>query len=69
MPLTPWDFFVIDQITKEQNIDTVARHLARNYSGNIGYDEFCRACQECGIDPDDFDQDDVDAIQRALDRM
>ena len=69
MQLTPWDFFVMDQVAKEQDIDTVARHLANNYSGNIDYPAFCQACHECGVRPDRFDQDDVDAIQRALDRM
>jgi len=69
MTLTPWDFFVLDQITKAQSIDTVARHLTDNYSGNVDYNEFCEACRECNIDANDFDQDDIDAIQEALNRM
>jgi hypothetical protein len=66
MSFTPWDFFVLDQITKEQNVDTVARHLADNYSGDVDYDEFCEACRECNIEPSYFDQDDINTIQHKL---
>ncbi len=69
MFLSPWELFVIDQVKKEQDVDTVARHLANHYSGNVDYATFRQACWECRVDPDDFQQEDLETLQEKLNRM
>lgn len=56
-------------MTKEQMLDTVARHLARHYTGKIDLEVFYKACRECGVDPNLLTREDITEIQRRLNQI
>lgn len=52
--------------TREGHINRVAKYLKNNATGDISYDEFRFACKACNVDPDSFDQQDLDRLQDKL---
>ena len=52
--------------TGEGCISRVAKVLGNSPNDVIDTDEFRRACYSCNVDPDSFDQDDLDRLQQKL---
>lgn len=72
MNLSLWDIYVMEQIAQEEKqkkLKIIASHLAENYSGAVDYDTFREACWDCNINPLDFEDEDIRAIQELLDLM
>ena len=70
MDFNPWELAAIDRagyngITNE-HIELVAKELKRTGMTEISYEQFSNACMRCGIDADNFTQDDLVELERKL---
>ena len=52
--------------TKEGHINRVAKYLKNTTTGDVSYSEFHSACKACNVNPDYFDQQDLDRLQDKL---
>ncbi len=50
-------------------INRVARYLAKSPNDSIDTGEFRSACYSCAVDPDSFTPEDLDRLQRELNRI
>lgn len=52
--------------TRTGRINKVARFLVQQNLSYIGNEEFVQACYACNIDPNYFDQEDMEKIERKI---
>ena len=68
----PWMLAAIDDAgyngIREEHIERVARELLATGMTNIDRATFDRACHRCGVDPDNFNQKDLDRLTERLNR-
>ena len=68
----PWMLAAMEEAgimdTKEGHINRVANYLKNNTFGDVSYDQFRSACIACNVNPDSFDQQDLDRLQYKLNR-
>ena len=66
----PWQLAMIDEAgyngINDEHIEKVAVSLLSTGLTNIDRDTFEYHCLKCGIDPDNFSQDDLDALEIKL---
>jgi len=66
----PWQLAMIDEAgyngIRDEHIDRVASSLLSTGLTNIDRDVFEHHCRKCGINPDNFSQEDLDALERRL---
>lgn len=66
----PWQLGMIDEAgyngIREEHISRLAQSLKTTGQSNIDRDTFERHCYKCGIDPDNFSQDDLNELERTL---
>ena len=66
----PWMLAVMEEEglmdTSEGCISRVAKVLENSPNDVIATAEFRRACYSCNVDPDSFNQDDLDRLQQKL---
>lgn len=66
----PWMLAAMEEAgimdTKEGHINRVANYLKNTATGDVSYVEFCTACNVCNVNPDSFDQQDLDRLQYKL---
>ena len=66
----PWQLAMIDEAgyngIRDEHIDRVAASLLSTGLTNIDRDTFEHHCRMCGIDPDNFSQEDLDALEIKL---
>jgi hypothetical protein len=72
MNFQPWQLGMIDEAgyngIRDEHIERVARELFAIGKTMIDRDTFDLACHRCGIDPDNFTQADLDALEERLNR-
>lgn len=70
MPIEPWMLAMMDQAgyngIREEHIEEVAREILKMGITEVSYTDFDRACGRCGIEPNNFTQADLDALERRL---
>lgn len=68
----PWMLAAMEEAgimdTKEGHINRVSNYLKNNATGDVSYSEFRSACNACNVNPDSFDQQDLDRLQYKLNR-
>lgn len=72
MQYEPWMLATMDDAgyngIRDEHIGTVAEELLRTGETDISREAFKAACSHCGIDPDNFTQADLNALEDALNR-
>lgn len=70
MSFEPWMLELADDTgffgIRDEHIEKVAEKLLDTGKTDIDYSTFCTACRECGIEPDNFNQEDLDKLQSRL---
>jgi hypothetical protein len=70
MSFTPWELAAIDRAgyngITDEHIHLVAEELLKTGKTNISYAQFCDACSKCGIDPNNFKQEDLERLEEYL---
>lgn len=73
MHYEPWMLAAMEEYgymdTRTGRINRVARYLASQPEEYVGNEEFLRACNACGVSPEDFDRSDLEELQRKLDSL
>lgn len=68
--LQGWQMAAIDRAgfngIRDEHIEAVVEELLNTGLTEIDWETFCDACHSCGIDPNNFTQDDLDSLQEAL---
>lgn len=68
----PWQLAAIDEAgyngIREDHIDKVAKSLLSTGLTEIDRYTFESHCRKCGINPDNFSQSDLNALQNRLNR-
>lgn len=68
----PWMLAAIDHAgyngIREEHIDAVAEEILCTGIQSVSWQDFDAACRRCGIDGDNFTQDDLDRLQQRLNR-
>lgn len=59
---------MMDDDAREERIGKIVNAIVRRGACHIGNEEFEELCQQEGLCAEDFDQSDIDEIQRRLDR-
>ena len=59
---------VLDDDAREERIRKIVDAIVRRGTCHIGNEEFEELCRQEGLRAEDFDQSDIDEIQRRLDR-
>lgn len=59
---------MLDDDAREERIRKIVDAIVRRGTCHIGNEEFEELCQQEGLRAEDFDQSDIDEIQRRLDR-
>ena len=66
----PWMLAAMEEAgimdTKEAHVNRVANYLKNTATGDVSYSEFRSACNACNVNPDSFDQSELDKIQQKL---
>ena len=66
----PWQLALIDEAgyngMREEHIQRVAESLLATELSEIDQDTFEHHCRMCGIDPNNFTQEDLDRLQGIL---
>ena len=66
----PWMLAMMDQAgyngIREEHIEEVAREILKMGITEVSYADFDRACSRCGVDPDNFNQAALAALERRL---
>lgn len=66
----PWQLAAIDDAgyngVRSEHIERVAKSLQSEKVTYIDRDTFDNHCRKCGIDPDNFTQEDLDRLQIIL---
>ena len=72
MAFEPWQLAMLDAAgyngIREEHLSAVAREIERLPQDVIDTDAFRGACRRAGVDPDRFSPEDLEALQRRLDR-
>ncbi len=70
MSFEPWMLAMMDEVgyngITDEHIEKVAAKLLDIGKTDIDYPTFCDACRESSIDPDNFNQEDLDRLQQRL---
>ena len=70
MKSEPWMLAAMEEEgltdTSEGCISRVAKELKKSPNNEIDTAEFRIACYSCNVDPDSFDQEDLDRLQHKL---
>lgn len=70
MSFEPWQLALIDEAgyngIHREHLERVAREIEKLPQDVIGTDEFRSACRRACVDPDNFTQSDLDALQDRL---
>lgn len=70
MLFEPWMLAAMDEAgyngIRNEHIDAVAAELLSTGRTDISRADFETACERCGIDPDNFTQADLNALEDAL---
>lgn len=71
--IEPWKLAAIDQAgyngIRPEHIRAVAAEIVDIGQPTVNWAVFERACRRCGIEPDNFTQEDLDELQEQLDKM
>ena len=59
---------MLDDDAREERIRKIVDAIVRRGTCHIGNEEFEELCRQEGLRAEDFDQSDIDQIQRRLDR-
>lgn len=66
----PWQLAAIDEAgyngIREEHIDRVAEAILRTGLTEIDRGTFDRCCYQCGVNPNNFNQDDLDCLLERL---
>ncbi len=69
----PWQLAMIDEAgyngIREEHINKVAQSLLSTGMTRIDRTTFEYHCRKCGIDPDNFSQEDLRQLERKMDEM
>ncbi len=72
MPFEAWQLALIDSAgyngIRSDHIEAVAAEIEKLPQDVIDTADFKRACYRVGVDPNNFDQGDLDALQDYLNR-
>ena len=72
MMFEPWQLAMIDDAgyngIRDEHIDRVAESLLATGLTEIDRATFDYHCHKCGIDPNNFTQDDLDRLQERLNK-
>lgn len=67
---TPWQLGMIDEAgyngIREEQIERVAAAISATGLTQIDRDTFERCCWQCGVDPGNFRQTDLDRLENRL---
>lgn len=70
MPYEPWMLAAIDKAgyngITDNHIDAVASEILKTGITQVSRQDFEAACRRCGVNPDNFAQDDLDALEDRL---
>lgn len=70
MSFEPWMLAAMDQAgyngIRKDHIEAVAQELWQIGSSEITYPIFCTACCRCGVDPEQFTQENLDQLEALL---
>lgn len=66
----PWMLAAMDQAgyngITDIHIDAVAKEILKTGITQVSRQDFETACRRCGVNPDSFRQDDLDALEDRL---
>lgn len=69
MSFEAWELAAIDRAgyngITDEHIELVANQL-RKTGATVSYTQFSNACMSCGINPDNFTQEDFDKLDKTL---
>lgn len=72
MPIDAWKLAMIDAAgyngIRSEHIEAVAREIEKLPQDVIDTGDFRAACRRAGVDPDNFDQSNLDELQDYLNR-
>ena len=72
MSFEPWMLAMMDNAgcfgITDEHIEKVAAKLLDTGETDIDYPTFCDACHDCGIDPDNFNREDLGKLQMRLNK-
>lgn len=72
MSFEPWMLAMMDDVgcfgITDEHIEKVAAKLLDTGKTDIDYRTFCDACHNCGIDPDNFNREDLEELQSWLNK-
>lgn len=67
MAFEPWHLAAMDEAgyngIRREHLERVAREIEKLPQDVIDTDDFRTACRRAGVDPDNFTQSDIDALQ------
>lgn len=70
MPYEPWMLAALDKAgyngITDNHIDAVANEILKTGITQVSRQDFEAACHRCGVNPDNFSQDDLDALEDRL---
>ena len=70
MRYEPWMLAAMDQAgyngITDMHINAVASEILKTGLTQVSREDFNVACYRCGINPDNFTQDDLDALEERL---
>ena len=70
MHYEPWMLAAMDQAgcngITDMHINAVASEILKTGLTQVSREDFNVACYRCGINPDNFTQDDLDALEERL---
>lgn len=73
MSFKPWHLAAMEDAgltdTNDGLINRVAYELAKSSNDEIGNEEFISACIKCGVDPYSFTSEDMEKLQKKLNRI
>lgn len=68
----PWQLAAMDEAgyngIREEHIERLADSLRSTGLSDIDNETFERHCRKCGIEPDNFTQDDLDRLEDELNK-
>jgi len=70
MPYEPWMLAALDKAgyngITDSHIDAVASEILKTGITQVSRQDFESACYRCGVNPDNFTQDDLDELEDRL---
>lgn len=70
MPYSAWELAAIDAAghngIRDEHLDAVAAEIRKIPGNSVNATQFREACRRAFVDPDNFTQDDINALQHRL---